>query len=341
MNWSNWVYLGVGLALGMSFRWLFARSTNGIPSSSLVATIAPTSSQPRVQSLVGDNTVLEATQNTELKSSAQELEQLQENQLAYAMAREMSQFKAGFLARTTHELRSPLNGLIGLHQLILSDLCENPEEEREFITQAHERALKLLKLIDEVLNVARVEHGTNKLDIQPLSLAGILQEVYKLTYMLAANRNYPLQVSPPDAELYVLADPRWLRQVLITLVDTAISQMEEGSISMTTGASATSNTAYIWLDVPVHALPGSESIDFIKSIEFIQVEDKSVLTQKEYPRLSPGMKLLLNQTLLEAMGGKLEIIPTTTELENEQFTRLQVSIPRVIAETEFLQQEEN
>ena len=89
---------------------------------------------------------------------------MKEIELAYHLAREMSQFKAGFLARTTHVLRSPLNGLIGLHQLILSDLCENPEEEREFIGQAHERALKLLNLIDEILHIARAEHGNSKLD---------------------------------------------------------------------------------------------------------------------------------------------------------------------------------
>ncbi|BAY26382.1 histidine kinase [Calothrix sp. NIES-2100] len=315
MHWSNWVYLGTGIALGMSFRWLFARSDKTIPSSSLIAT-------------------------TEPKSSPQAPQQLQEMQLAYEMAKEMSQFKAGFLARTTHELRSPLNGLIGLHQLILSDLCENPEEEREFITQAHERALKLLKLIDEILNVARVEHGTNKLDIQPVSLTELLQEIYKLTYMLAANRNFSLQVSPPEGEIYVLADPRWLRQILLNLVDTTIVQMEEGSISISTGSSATSNSAFIWLDVPVHALPWSESIDFIKSIEFIPVEDKAVSTNKENLHLSPGMKLLLNQTLLDVMGGKLEILPPTTEVGNEQFTKLQITIPLVIPEAEFPQTQE-
>ncbi|MDZ8055229.1 MAG: sensor histidine kinase [Aulosira sp. ZfuVER01] len=316
MNWNNWVYLGIGLLLGMSFRWLFTRSNNAIPSSSLVET-------------------------TEPKPSPQSLQRLQENQLAYQMAREMSQFKAGFLARTTHELRSPLNGLIGLHQLILSDLCENPEEEREFVAQAHERALKLLKLIDEILNVARVEHGTNKLDIQPLSLTEVLQEVYKLTYLLAANRNFSLQMSLPESEIYVLADPRWLRQVLLNLVDTAIVQMEEGTISIYTNASPIKNSAYIWLDVPVDALPWSESIDFIKSIDFTQVEDKPVVAEKQNSHLSPGMKLLLSQTLLEVMGGTLEIVPSTTEEGNEQFTRLQVSIPLMIPEAEFLQMAAN
>ncbi|MDZ7961034.1 MAG: HAMP domain-containing sensor histidine kinase [Aulosira sp. DedQUE10] len=308
MDWSSWVYLGTGLALGMSFRWLFPRSANAKTSSSLVEPTQP-----------------------------QHLLQMQQTQLAYQMAKEMSQFKAGFLARTTHELRSPLNGLIGLHQLILSDLCENPDEEREFIAQAHERALKLLKLIDEVLNVARVEHGTNKLDIQPLSLTEVLQEVDKLTYMLAANRNFTLQVSPPNPEMYVLADPRWLRQVLINLVDTTISQMEEGSIFISTSPSPTNNSVYIWLDVPVHTLPGSESIDFIKSIDFIQSQDKAVLTEKDNSGFSPGMKLLLNQTLLEVMRGKLEIVHPTTQAATKEFTRLQVSIPLVIPEAEFPQ----
>ncbi|BAZ01807.1 histidine kinase [Tolypothrix tenuis PCC 7101] len=309
MDWINWVYLGSGLALGISLRWLFPKSNNTRTSNQLVETTQP-----------------------------QHFPQLQQTQLAYEMAKEMSQFKAGFLARTTHELRSPLNGLIGLHQLILSDLCENPEEEREFVAQAHERALKLLKLMDEVLNVARVEHGTNKLDIQPLSLKEVLQEVDKLIYMLAANRNFKLQVSPPDLGIYVLADPRWLRQVLISLVDTSISQMEEGGISISSALSPNKNSVYIWLDVPIHTLPGSESIDFIKSIDFLDSPDTAILDKTENSTLTPGMRLLLNQTLLEEMGGKLEIVPfPTNQAEIPEITRLQVSIPLVIPEAEFPQ----
>lgn len=309
INWSNWVYLGAGLALGMGVLRLFGRLSNSKHSSSVVST-----------------------------KEQQMMEQLQQLQLAYQMSREMSQFKAGFLARTTHELRSPLNGLIGLHQLILSDLCENPEEEREFVAQAHERALKLLKLIDEILRVARTDHGTNKLDIQPLSLAEVLQEVYQLIYLLAANRNFPLQVLPADPDVYVLADPKWLRQVLVNLVDTAIAQMEEGSILISSSVSPTSNFVYIWLDIPAHALPGSEPIDFIKSINFIDTEDKHPQIGQENPTLSPGMKLLLNQTLLEVMGGKLEIVSSPNHTEaSVAFTRLQVSIPLLTPEAELPQ----
>ncbi|MEH2068804.1 MAG: HAMP domain-containing sensor histidine kinase [Nostoc sp.] len=296
MNWSNWIYLGAGIALGLGFCWLFARPNT---SSSLLPA-APLDQQ-------------------QMPSASQ---QMQQTQLAYFMAKEMSQFKAGFLARTTHELRSPLNGLIGLHQLILSDLCENPAEEREFLVQAHERTLKLLKLVDEILNVARIEHGTNKLDIQPRPLADILHEAYNLTYMLAANRNFPLQLLPADPEIYVLADSLWLRQILISLIDTAITQMEEGSIYISSNTVSTSNFVNIWLDIPTHAIPWSEPIDSIKSEELPSQVNLENIT------LSPGMRLLINQTLVQVLGGKLEILPSPIIKEPpQQLSRLQISIP--------------
>ncbi|HBE52947.1 MAG TPA: sensor histidine kinase, partial [Cyanobacteria bacterium UBA11369] len=89
-------------------------------------------------------------------------EELLRTQLAYRMATEMCQFKAGFLARVSHELRSPINSLIGLQQLILSDLCEDPAEEREFVAQANASALRMVALLDAILNVARTEYGTNR-----------------------------------------------------------------------------------------------------------------------------------------------------------------------------------
>lgn len=312
MNWSNWIYLGAGIALGMVFRRLFARW------------LRPKQASPNVSS--SSFPVAPLDQQDMLPIS----QQLQQTQLAYQMAREMSQFKGGFLARTTHELRSPLSGLIGLHQLILSDLCEDPAEEREFIAQAYERALKLLKLMDEILSVARTEHGTNKLDIQPRPLAQVLEEVHKLTYMLAANRNLPLQFLPADPEIYVLADYLWLRQILISLIDTAITQMEEGSICISSSTVPTSNFVNIWLDVPTHAIPWSEPIDLIKS------EDQPPGIDQENAALSPGMRLLINQTLVEVMGGKLEILPSTIAKEpHQEISRLQISIPLVIPETEL------
>lgn len=302
MNFNNWLYLGTGIGLGIGFYRLFLQSTKS---------------------------VLIPPQNYPQHEESQLLQELKQTQLAYYQAREMSQFKAGFLARTSHELRSPLGGVIGLHQLILADLCENPEEEREFIEQAHEKSLKLLKLIDEILNISKLESGRNKLDIETLQLSEFLQDIYDLTYLLAANRNYPFTLSLPDPEIHILADSRWLKQVLINLIDTTITQMEEGNIYLSSNLPVTGNYINIWLDVPTVAVLTSESLDLITA--------KNPELQENID-LSPGMKLLLNQSLVELMGGKLEILPLPTNDEKaQQLSRLQISIPIETLENKSLQ----
>jgi len=292
MNFSNWLYLGTGITIGLCFHKLLLESCESSPISTLNA------SQHR---------------ETEL------LQELQQTQLAYYKAQEMSQFKAGFLARISHELRSPLSSIIGLHQLILADLCENPEEEREFIGQSHQKSLKLLKLIDEILNISKIESGSNKLDIHSFQLAEFLEEVYKLTYLLAANRNYPFTLSPPDPKIYIFADSRWLKQILINLIESTIEHKEAGNIYLSSHLSSTGNLVNICLDIPNDAVISSESMDLMKGEN--PIFEKNIV-------LSPGMKLLLNQTLIDLMGGKLEILPLTTKNKAiAQLTRLQISIP--------------
>lgn len=307
MSWTNWVYLGLGLGLGVGSTWLLGRSKELARAS---------------------------TAAQEDKQDVPAL-QLKAYQLAYHLAHEMSQFKAGFLARTSHELRSPLNSLIGSHQLILSELCDDPSEEREFVAQAHNSALKLVKLMDEILEVARTEHGTNQLKIQPLQLAWVLQEVYQLTHLLAANRNFRLQVSLPEPEIYILADPRWLRQVLVNLVDTCIAQMEEGSICVSAQPKPADGLVHIWLDVQLPTSTWSEPVDLLQSVSN---PSKSV-NDDEPP--SRGLTLLLNQTLLELMKGRLEFLPIPTDADESDFTRIQLAIPLVIPETASLGQEGN
>lgn len=250
-------------------------------------------------------------------------EQLTQAEIAYHMAAEMSQFKAGFLARISHELRSPLNSLIGLHQIILSDLCESPAEEREFIAQAHASALKMVGLLDEILNVARTEYGTNKLEIQPLQLAQVLAQVYDLTHLQAANRNLRLQVIPPSPEIYVMADHRWLRQVLVNLVDTPLKLMQEGNITVSAHPDLLSGYVGIWIEDERPASAWSDPVDLMRSVPEI---DKSI---DENFTLSPGLTLLIAQTLLSLMKGRLEVLAVPSPGEESNMTRVQCSIPLV------------
>ena len=253
------------------------------------------------------------------------------------MAQQISQFKGGFLVRTSHELRSPLSNIIGLHQLILSDLCDDRDEERQFVAQAHEAALELVKLIDEILNVARLEHGTNKLEIQPLQLSFVLEEVCNILRMIAANRSHKLQLSPPPPEIYVLADPLWLRQIILSLIDAAIFCIEDSGIfNLSVQLIPESNFVYIWIDAPLAVSNWNDPVDLLQSDRLFSCE-ASKLAKSALNRSSPGLTLLLVQTSLEVMQGKLEIFPAPTNSETSPTTRMQISIPLLTPDTALLE----
>ncbi len=324
MDLINWVYLATGLGVGLGSRWLFPPKFVSIPSTNV-----KTASSQQLAAPTEENNLSAA---------------LQQTRLAYLMAQQMSQFKGGFLARTSHELRSPLSNIIGLHQLILSDLCDDRAEERKFIAQAHEAALQLVKLIDEVLNVARIEHGSNKLEIQPLQLSFVLEEVCNITRMVVANRRHKLQLSPPASEIYVLADPRWLRQIILSLMDAAMVCIEDGgTFELSVRLVPESKLIQICIDAPLAVADWNDPIDLMRSSDRSYLESiyQSIGSQEELSastlnKTPPGLTLLLNQTLLEVMQGKLEIVPAPTDSEQSRVTRILISIPRLIPDTALL-----
>jgi light-regulated signal transduction histidine kinase (bacteriophytochrome) len=244
-------------------------------------------------------------------------QQLKQTQLAYLSAIETSQFKGGFLGRVAHELRSPLSSLMGLHQLIIYDLCENSAEEREFVTQAYESAKKLMGLIDELVTISKIESSRIELELKPLQLKEILAEIYTLTHLQAANRNLTLVISEPEANFYVMADEKRLLQCLVNLMEVTINNTETGKIIIKAQYSPSQDFLEINLDVPTAAGLWSEPIDLISPPP---VEAKP-LTQP--PQFSDAMKIWLAQTLLESMGGKLQISALSPETETESITRLQ------------------
>ncbi|NEP17326.1 MAG: HAMP domain-containing histidine kinase [Leptolyngbya sp. SIO4C1] len=153
-------------------------------------------------------------------------------QAAYERLMLTEQFKRGFLARTAHELRSPINSIIGLHQLILEDLCESPEEEREFIGQAKDAALKTLKLFDTLIAASKLDVGREVPRLEPVPLAPFFKEIYELTHLQAANRNLRLDITGADDEQRVLSDPKWLQVLLIGLIEDAIAHTKLGTVRL-------------------------------------------------------------------------------------------------------------
>jgi hypothetical protein len=266
--------------------------------------------------------------------------QIKQLTLDYYMAQQMCQFKAGFLARVTHELRSPLNGLIGAHQLILSDLCDSPEEEREFLANANLSAVKMIDMLDKILDVSRTESGKSPIKLESLQLAEVFEEVRYLSEMQAANRNIPLKIFLPDPNIYVLADEQWLTPVLVNLVESAITPEELGSISVSALVDRDSENVHIWIEAPRPHESWTEAVDLL-SLELNRASKKAASQSQppiefnpQYPlelnpHVSAGLNLVMTCSILDLMHGRLEILETPADAEDPNLTRIQCSLPLV------------
>ena len=120
--------------------------------------------------------------------------------------------------------------------MIQAGLCDDVDEEKEYIGFAHDGALKFIGLLDEVLKVSKLQSGSLNAVSTEVDLAIVLQEVYFMTRQLAANRNLRLTIPIIDDEILVQADPTYLQQALTILVSRSIAAMDGGSIvlSLTT-----------------------------------------------------------------------------------------------------------
>lgn len=271
----------------------------------------------------------------ELEATQQLKAQLQQLQAAYQMAQQSERFKAGFLARTAHELRSPLNTILSLQQLILSDLCEDPAEEREFIAQAYAASQKMLGLLDRLIGVSKAAYGSEQLQLQPVCLEDVFMEVESLTMLQAQNRSQRLLFDYPAPDLWVLADPSWLQQVLVSLVDTPISLMQEGTIRVTPQIDSTAQQVQIQIEDQRPAQFWSEPLDLLQALHQKGTVDPAAgkpdlasLTVGQLP--STGLSLLVNQTLLELMNGTLEVLAIPSA--EQPHTRVQCTLPLVSEE---------
>ncbi len=283
-----------------------------------LAQIADPQLRQRVAALVEQGDRLQA----ERQSLLQRLKDLQ---LQLHLTQEMCRFKGGFLARISHELRSPLSGLIGTHQLILNDLCENQEEERDFLSRAHEYSLKMVEMLDIVLKVARAEQGRSPLKVEPVRLYDVFEEVQELSAMQVANRNYHYDVQMPAGDLWVEADYKPLVQVLLHQIIAAVDGMSEGSLRLSSQAGR-DHDIYIWLDSPCPLDIWNEPIDQLRSPS---PEPKIPVSATELPHLSAGLSWLVDYTLLEIMGGELDILQPPPDAESGWLSRLQYRLQQV------------
>lgn len=151
---------------------------------------------------------------------------------AWQDAQTANQLKNEFLANTSHELRTPLNGIIGSIGIIRDGLCDSKEEEREFLSQANKAAMHLLSVIEDILNIAKIEAGTLDMKIAPVDLRTVLQDVLEMETLQARRKGISLIGPELLAPLMILVDHFRFKQVLLNIVSNAIKFTEQGQISI-------------------------------------------------------------------------------------------------------------
>ncbi|HEY9646245.1 MAG TPA: ATP-binding protein [Chroococcidiopsis sp.] len=173
---------------------------------------------------------------------ATELQQANENLIqqhkdleeARQQAEEASRLKSEFLANTSHELRTPLNGMIGFLKLVMDGMADDPAEQAEFIQEAYRSAVHLLSIINDILDIAKIEAGKMQLDLNPVKLDDLLSDVDNFTRTQAEQKKLNFAILTPATrdEVVLYGNYQRLLQVLLNLVGNAIKFTHEGGITI-------------------------------------------------------------------------------------------------------------
>jgi signal transduction histidine kinase len=151
---------------------------------------------------------------------------------AWKEAQNANQLKNEFLATTSHELRTPLNGIINSILLVKDGCCDSKEEELEFLQQADDAAIHLLKIINDVLDISKIEAGKLSVALEKVNLQKILGEVIDLQTVPIQRKGLKFKTPIWQENILVPADPAKLKQVLLNVLGNAVKFTESGTIEI-------------------------------------------------------------------------------------------------------------
>jgi CheY-like chemotaxis protein/nitrogen-specific signal transduction histidine kinase len=247
--------------------------------------------------------------------------------------------KSDFLSRMSHELRTPLNSILGFGQLL--DRQSPTETQRPRIRYILSAGRHLLNLINEVLDISRIEAGTLQLSVEPVCLEEAIGEALDLMRPIAAERTIALATNCSlDTATYVLADRQRLKQVLINLLSNAVKYTAvKGCVTVSFAASGKDLTR-----ISVHdngaGIPVEKLTRLFTPFDRLGAEQSAVE--------GTGLGLALCQRLVHAMNGSIGVNSTLgsgstfwLDLPHAQSPLQTLSVSRGAAATEPLVAEES
>ncbi len=232
----------------------------------------------------------------------------QELKLAKDKAEEMSQAKGEFLANMSHEIRTPMNGVIGTLQL-LSD-TKLGAAQQEYVDTAHKSAQSLLTILNDILDLSKIEAGKLNIELIPFDLREIVSELITLHTMTAEEKVIQLYADIDEQLPRVLiGDPTRIRQILANLISNALKFTDKGHVRVKISVvSSDDKNADVRMEVEDTGIGIREDIKDKLFNEFTQADGS---TTRKYG--GTGLGLAIVRQLVEMMYGQFGVESVTGE----------------------------
>jgi signal transduction histidine kinase len=217
-----------------------------------------------------------------------------------ARLRELDRLKNEFMSSMSHELRTPLNAIIGLSDILMAGLDGNlPPKAETDITTIFNAGQQLLNIVNDVLDIAKIEAGHMNLILNRINLASPIAEAVETASVMAASKGLILQNHIPSDLPRVMADEARIRQIALNLLSNAIKFTEQGTVEI---SAATADSAIVLCvrDEGIGIDPKHHGLVFE---QFRQVE--GALTRKKG---GTGLGLPISKRLVEMHGGKMWVV---------------------------------
>jgi two-component system CheB/CheR fusion protein len=233
-------------------------------------------------------------------------------------AEESDRLKSAFLANMSHEIRTPMNGIIGFSQLLKEESL-TPEKRNEFINIIVNNGKTLLNLIDDIIDLAKIESGHMTIETVPCRINSIMSELYQQfleILQIKEKEHLEFQYFVPDEPVDVVADPNRLRQILSNLLDNAIKFTEKGFIRFGFEINEDKYLTFYVKDSGI-GIPEEKQLSVFE--RFRQINET-------YNRLygGTGLGLAISRNLAHLMGGELWL-----ESKEKTGTNFYLSLPYI------------
>ncbi|MBN1680059.1 MAG: HAMP domain-containing protein [Anaerolineae bacterium] len=232
----------------------------------------------------------------ELRQQAVEL------RIATAKAREATRLKSEFLANVSHELRTPLNAIIGFSDMLLMGMSgELNEKQSHKVNRLRENGTRLLDLVNDVLDLARIEAKRVEITHKPFSPRELAAHLTAQMEVLAQEKRLDFEtIIDPSLPQTIMGDAKRIEQVIVNLLSNAVKFTETGSVSLKLNGNGSQDTWCICVqDTGIGIPPHAHDLIFEK---FRQVDGSSSRTYT-----GSGLGLAISRELVQAMGGHIQL----------------------------------